>query len=57
MAFTELKHESSELYLVIVHYCVQRLNPHWIDIAIQHNPLRSGVAVVGQLAHDIRKQP
>lgn len=48
---------TAELYLVIVHYCVQRLNPHWIDIAIQHNPLGPGVADVGQLTHDIRKQP
>ncbi len=52
----ELEFWLSRLYLVIIHYCVQRLNPHRIDITIQDNPLGPGVTDVGQLTHDIRKK-
>ena len=43
-------------YLVVIHDSVQRLNPHWIYVTIQYNPLGPIVGDVGKLPHDRREQ-
>ena len=42
--------------LVVIHDSIQRLNPHWIDITIQHDPLWIVIFHVGHVTHHIRKQ-
>lgn len=40
------------MYLVVVHDCVEGLNPHGIYVPIQDNPLGTIVRDVGQVPHD-----
>ena len=39
-------------YLVVVHDSVERLNPHWVNVSIQHNPLWVVIGEVGHVSHD-----
>lgn len=40
------------VYLVVIHDCVERLNPHGVYVSIQDNPLGPVVCDVGQVPHD-----
>lgn len=39
-------------YLVVIHDSVERLDPHGVDVPIQHDPLGAIVSDVGQVPHD-----
>lgn len=42
--------------LIVIHNCVKRLNPHWVNITVQNNPFGSIMAHWGQLSHGRGKQ-
>ena len=46
----------SQAYLVVIHDGVEGLDPHGINVAIQHNPLGSVARHVAQVTHDHREQ-
>lgn len=37
--------------LVVIHDSVERLNPHWVYVPIQDNPLGAIMSDVGQVPH------
>jgi len=43
-------------HLIVIHDSVERLYPHWVDVAVENDPLRSVVRHVRQIAHDARKE-
>lgn len=43
-------------YLIIIHDCIQRLNPHGINVSIQHYPFGTVVGHIGHITHDAREQ-
>ena len=43
-------------YLVVVHDCIQWLDPHWINVTVKYNPLWAVIVDWCQVTHDGRKQ-
>jgi len=43
-------------YLVIIHNCVQRFNPHGVNITIQDNPFWVITSQIGLVSHYYREQ-
>ena len=41
-----------ELHLVVIHNSVERLNPHWVNIPVQDDPLGCIALDVSQSPHD-----
>ena len=45
------------IYLVVIHDGVERLNPHWVNISIQNNPLGVVTGEVSHVSHQDGVQP
>ena len=43
-------------YLVVVHDGVEGLDPHGVDVTVQHDPLGAVTRHVTQVPHDHREQ-
>lgn len=46
----------SLMYLVIIHKGVEALDPHGVDIPVEHDPLGPRARHVGHVAHYSREQ-
>ena len=42
--------------LVVVHHGVERLDPHGVDVPVQHDPFGTVSDGVGKVSHDHREQ-
>lgn len=42
--------------LVVIHDGIERLDPHWVNVSIQHYPLGVVSSHVGHVSHDVGKQ-
>ena len=49
---TLLLQRNSFKYLIVIHYCIEGLDPHWVNVSIQHNPLGVIIGEVGHVPHD-----